>query len=259
MSSQSQRTLAFFGATGGCAGFCLASALNAGYDCTALARTPAKLTASLKSKGVDASTQDSHLTIIQGDIRDVQAVKRTLAPSGTLVDVIMSGIGGVPKLEWSIIRPVGMYDPTICQDAGQTILLAAKEISSTKKPFLINVSTTGIPAPGCPRDVPLLFYPLYRWCLAAPHEDKEVLEHNLREEVKKGGSERGISGFVNVKPSLLMDGDRVGLENVRAGGEKVPAIGYAIRRQDVGEWIFEKLVKSEVPAEWKNSSVAITY
>ncbi|KAI7080755.1 hypothetical protein KC327_g10 [Hortaea werneckii] len=43
-------TLAFFGATGDCAGYCLAQALNAGYDCRALARTPAKLTASLKNK-----------------------------------------------------------------------------------------------------------------------------------------------------------------------------------------------------------------
>ena len=70
--------VAFFGATGDCAGYCLANALNAGYDCVALARTPAKLTKSMKDKGVNVEALDQHLTIVEGNVKDVEAVKKAL-------------------------------------------------------------------------------------------------------------------------------------------------------------------------------------
>lgn len=259
-------TLAFFGATGDCAGYCLARALNAGYDCRALARTPAKLTASLKNKSVSSETLDRHLTIIQGDVKDVSAVKETLTlpagPPGNVVDQIISGIGGTPAFQWSLIQPFTLTDPTICQDAGRTILKALEELQSTsqeetKKPILINVSTTGIPSPNCPRDVPLLFVPLYHWGLAVPHEDKKVLQETLAAHMKS--ESKVLQGFIHVKPSLLMDGEAIGLQAVREGVEAEPAVGYTIRRADVGSWMFERLVKGEVKGEWMDRSVCITY
>ncbi|KAI6817636.1 hypothetical protein KC340_g14497 [Hortaea werneckii] len=258
-------TLAFFGATGDCAGYCLAHALNAGYDCRALARTPAKLTASLKNKDVSPETLDKHLTITQGDVKDVSAVKETLSLSaghpGNIVDKIISGIGGAPAFQWSLTRPFTLGDPTICQDAGQTILKALGELQSSKeegkKPILINVSTTGIPSPGCPRDVPLLFVPLYHWALAVPHEDKKVLQKTLAGHMKSESAL--LRGFVHVKPSLLMDGEAMGLQAVRDGVETAPAVGYTIRRADVGSWMFERLVKGDVKREWTDRSVCVTY
>ncbi|KAI7314488.1 hypothetical protein KC315_g11340 [Hortaea werneckii] len=259
-------SLAFFGATGDCAGYCLAQALNAGYDCRALARTPTKLTASLKNKNVSPETLDKHLTIIQGDVKDVTAVKETLSLSaghpGNAVDKIISGIGGAPAFQWSLIQPFTLTDPTICQDAGKTILRALGELESTskektKKPILINVSTTGIPSPNCPRDVPLLFVPLYHWALAVPHEDKKVLQKTLAAHMKSDSPL--LQGFVHVKPSLLMDGEAMGLQAVRDGVETAPAVGYTIRRADVGSWMFERLVKGEVKREWMDRSVCITY
>lgn len=258
----STKTVAFFGATGDCAGYCLAAALNAGCDCIALARTPSKLTASQKAKGVSTQALDSHLTIIEGNVKDVAAVKRTLSSNGRIVDTIVSGIGGTPALQWSLWQPVTLTDTTICQDAGAAILQAATEIAreskATTKPAFINVSTTGIPAPGAPRDVPLLFIPFYRWALHVPHVDKEVLERKLREYVQLPENERGLSAYVNVKPSLLMDGAGKGLQTIRSGVDEKPAVGYTIQRKDVGEFMFEKLVKG-VPAEWRNKSVSITY
>ncbi|KAI7278220.1 hypothetical protein KC345_g6104 [Hortaea werneckii] len=258
-------TLAFFGATGDCAGYCLAQALNAGYDCRALARTPAKLTASLKSKNVSSETLDKRLTIIQGDVKDVSAVKETLSLAadqpGNVVDKIISGIGGAPAFQWSFRQPFTLGDPTICQDAGKTILIALGELESSKeerkKPILINVSTTGIPSPGCPRDVPLLFVPLYHWILAVPHEDKEALQENLAAHMKSQSAV--LEGFVNVKASLLLDGEAKGLQAVRDGVETQPAVGYTIRRADVGGWMFERLVKGEPKGEWMNRGVCITY
>ncbi|RMY84270.1 hypothetical protein D0862_11458 [Hortaea werneckii] len=259
-------TLAFFGATGDCAGYCLAQALNAGYDCRALARTPAKLTASLKNKHVSSETLDKHLTIVSGDVKDVPAVKETLSLSaghpGNVVDKIISGIGGTPAFQWSLLQPFTLTDPTICQDAGRTILKALEELESTstgrtKKPILINVSTTGIPSPNCPRDVPLLFVPLYHWALAVPHEDKKVLQEALAAHMESESAL--LQGFVHVKPSLLTDGEAMGLQAVREGMEIEPAVGYTIRRADVGGWIFQRLVKGEVKGEWMDRSVCVTY
>ena len=72
-------------------------------------------------------------------------------------------------------------------------------------------------------------------------------------------SQKGIRAFVAVKPSLLMDGDGFGLDIVRQGVPEKPAVGYTIRRQDVGLFICERLVKQDVREEWLNKGVSITY
>jgi putative NADH-flavin reductase len=92
-TTMSTKTLAFFGATGDCAGFCLAAALKENYDCIALARTPEKLSQSMTAKGVSQDALSSRLTIIKGDIRDIEAVKQVLVLNGKVVDTIISGIG----------------------------------------------------------------------------------------------------------------------------------------------------------------------
>lgn len=257
------KTLAFLGATGDCAGYALTYALQNSYTCIALARTPSKLTASLKAKGVTPETLDTYLTIIQGNAKDPEAIRKLLTSGkdGVVVDTIITGIGAAPKLQWSLFKPVTLDDPTVCQDVGKLVLKVARELStkgsgSSKKPLLINVSTTGIPSPGAPWDVPFWFTWFYHYVLQDPHADKMALDQALREE---GGSsaEAGIRGFVTVKPSLLMDGAGVGLEKVRVGTDEKPAIGYTIQRGDVGRFIFEKLVKEE-PAGFLNRSVTIT-
>lgn len=255
----STSTVAFFGATGGCAGFCLADTLNAGYHCTALARTPAKLTKAMLEKGVSSSTLDQQLTIIEGNVKDIQAVKRALQLNGRVVDKIVNGVGALPVLRWSLTQPVTLDDPTICQDAGTTILEALQALNSTTKPLLISVSTTGIPPRGKPWDVPFALSAIYRYGLQVPHHDKEVLQENLAEHVKLPESQRGCSAYVLVKASLLMDGPGYGLEKVREGSEDQPAVGYTIRRRDVGAWMFDRLIKNDMKPEWENKGVCITY
>ena len=73
------------------------------------------------------------------------------------------------------------------------------------------------------------------------------------------GSRRVVGNYVNVKPSLLMDGEGKGLDKVRSGVDEEPAVGYFVRRQDVGLFMFEKLVRDGVPKEWENKGVSITY
>ena len=58
-----------------------------------VARTPSKLTELLLSKGVSQSAISAHLSVTQGDVRDVGAVKSTLSPSGQTASIVISGIG----------------------------------------------------------------------------------------------------------------------------------------------------------------------
>ncbi|KAJ5733764.1 hypothetical protein N7493_002550 [Penicillium malachiteum] len=94
--SNTLSTLAFFGATGGCTIHRFAPALNAGYNCTALVRSPQKLQDMLRQQhGVSESTLQNHLTIVQGDVTDVTVVRQALyGPHTQPVDLIISGIGG---------------------------------------------------------------------------------------------------------------------------------------------------------------------
>ena len=233
------KTLAFFGATGDCAGHCLALALKNEHPCTALARTPSKLTASLTAKGVSPALQTRHLTIIHGDIRDPATVSRVLTSTltGKPVDIIISGLGPTSfYLSPNPLAPIGITDSTLVRDASRTILAAlpTDTAPSETKPLLINITTTGIPPPGAPRDVPLLYLPLYRWLLHHPHVDKSEMEAHLRAVMGQSESERPIRGFVNVKPTLLTDGEGRGWERIRAGREGEPAVGYFVARRDVG-------------------------
>lgn len=258
MSISTMSTIAFFGATGGCAGYCLAAALNAGHRCIALARTPSKLTASLEAKGVSADSL-TMLSIVKGDVKVRSTVRDALQIDGRVVDIVVSGIGSLPKLQWSLMQPVGLVDPTLCEDAVSSALDALSSMKNYKKPLFIVLSTTGIPFPGAPRDVPLAYYALYHWLLSAPHKDKAKMEVNLRRAMSLAADERPIRGYVLAKPTLLMDGPPKGIQNVRAGGEEKPALGYSIRRGDVGQWIYEKLVAQEPATEWMSKAVSLTY
>jgi hypothetical protein len=217
------------------------------------------LVKSLVAKGVNKEVIQQQLRIVEGDVKSVEAVRQVLYQDGQLVEQIVSGIGGAPVLQWNLLKPVTLNDPTICQDAGATILKALNEIHSDKKPCLFNVSTTGIPPAGCPRDVPLLLYPLYHWLLAVPHADKKLLEQDLSEHMNLPESQRALRGFINIRPSLLVDGEGSGIASIREGSDQSPAVGYTISRQDVGKWMFERLVKGDTAAKWMNSGVSITY
>ncbi|KAF2465715.1 uncharacterized protein BDR25DRAFT_294742 [Lindgomyces ingoldianus] len=270
--SASKQTIAFFGATGGCACAALAAALRNGHTCTALARTPDKLRNMLTTTHlIPATTLDSQLTIHAGDVKDSSAVQKVLTlPSNpsVLVDTILFGVGSTPALQWSIMQPVTLTDPTLCEVGMSTVLstlscLTESGVSTTaygKKPFIITISTTGI-SDG-KRDVPYLLYPLYHWLLQVPHVDKKKAEQLLVND--KGANSRD---FVIIRPTLLTDGAARGLGKVRVGWEwgvrketqekeLGPALGWTVGRTDVGEFIFREVV---VKGGWEGKCVTLTY
>ncbi|MCJ1389662.1 hypothetical protein MMC18_002519 [Xylographa bjoerkii] len=241
-------TVAYFGATGGCANAALVLALKNSYHCTAFVRTPANLTKMLLAKGISQELIDSHLQIIKGDIRDVSTISPALMLNGKIVDMIVSGIGSVPSLTAKV-------DWTICRTGVRNILDAVASLNSTTPPFLTVISTTGI-SKG-PRDVPLLFVPLYHVALATPHVDKQAMEDVVLEAASKPQSEQALmSGYTIIRPSLLIDWKEG--TKLRVGTEEKPILGYTISRESVGRWIYEDVI-AERGSKWSGKTVTLTY
>ncbi|TPX21770.1 hypothetical protein DIZ76_015733 [Coccidioides immitis] len=261
--------VAFFGATGGCANACLVHTLKAGYKASALARIPPKLINLLLSQGIDQFTIDSNLTVIQGDATDIAAVKRALVPgpnNGRMVSTIISGLGGSPKLQLSALTPVTLDNPHICEQSTNVLLSAIRELQSSQcsqaqqKPLLAIISTTGISSAA--EDVPFLFRLFYHYFLAVPHQDKRKMERAIISSMDTTDpSDRPLRGFVSVRPSLLTGDHNItsgrGWKTLRVGTEDKPAVGYTIQRADVGEWIFEQVLKTGAE-KWMNRMVTLT-
>ncbi|KAF2731524.1 hypothetical protein EJ04DRAFT_610438 [Polyplosphaeria fusca] len=269
--STTPQTIAFFGATGGCACSALAHALLAGHHCTALVRTPTKLVEMLTSQhSIPSSTLDSLLTITQGDSKDPAAVSLALVSpthKDRLVDHIVSGLGGEPRFQLNPLRPLTLTDPTICADSMHALwsalgVLRRQDIERTadgRKPLLTCVSSTGVSRRQ--RDVPLSMLWFYKWFLPIMHADKRKME-----EMAVAAQGEEVRDFVVVRPSHLEDYEARGLEKVRVGWEwgeegkgegQGPAIGFTVGRRDVGEWIFRRVVKEE--GAWEGKCVSLTY
>lgn len=229
-------------------------------------RTPSKLKSLLELQGLDQETIKNNLIIIQGDATDVQAIKCTIAPeqnNGALVCTVISGLGGTPKLQASIVQPVTLDNPNICAHATKALITAIKELQKSNPgqaapPLLTLISTTGI-SDG-KNDVPVYNRPLYHYFLSAPHEDKRKMEKLARDSMKD--SPAPFKGVVCLRPSLLLKDHTIssgkGWEAVRVGVEGDPAIGFGIARADVGHWIFEEIVRKG-GEKWVNEMVTLTY
>ncbi|KAJ5197233.1 hypothetical protein N7449_007712 [Penicillium cf. viridicatum] len=294
-------TIAFFGATGGCANACLTYTLLSGYNARALARTPSKLTTLLLSQpGITQEILSHQLEIIEGDATDVESIMKTLiinstpksAPNGacTLVTSIISGLGGAPTMAFTkeskcaktqmrmpALPHIQLSNPHITEQTTSALLEALAKIAFDRfasfkayhavAPRVTVISTTGH-LPGN-KDVPFWFRPMYSVLLPIPHADKLQMEKLLDKEVGLGHAGVLAAGVVVVRPSFLTGdhlvpvfegekgGEGVGLEKVRVGTEKAPAIGYTISRALVGEWIFEEIVKGG-GGKWVGEKVTIT-
>ena len=287
--STENATVAFFGATGGCSFAALVRTLEAGMKVNALARTPSKLEKQLRDRGVSQEVISQQLRITSGNVKEVSAVEQTLLSSGgtsntpqRMVDLIVSGIGSLPKLQFNLY-PVTLYDPTICADATRTIMSALQNIqkkqgasdppANVQRPTLVIISTTGVSKKQ--RDVPWAFYFLYHWLLAVPHKDKAESEAIVDDTVANNEGAGPISGFVALRPTLLMDGDAAETKDTRVGWEwsdrasdlktreekaPGPALGYTITRETVGRWIFEKMVRADKATRrtWEGKMVTLT-
>ncbi|KAK6349413.1 hypothetical protein TWF696_005698 [Orbilia brochopaga] len=266
--SQPTKTVAFFGATGGCALTTLEHSLHAGYQCSVLVRSTEKLTSLLSP-----TAPTTNLRIVEGDGLNPDDVRNVLVdPStNTVVDTFVYGLGMRPAngnpLNFKFLTP------TLCEDTTRLIMTTIADLKPARAPLAVYISTTGIKNTS---DVPLLFQPFYHWSLHVPHLDKGKMEDLVVEAASKGV----LRDYMIVRPSLLTDGEathgkiRVGHEGsvkdsvqgklalAEGGcGWKIvdgPAIGYVISRKDVGAFVFEEGVHNG-GEKFKGQKVRLTY
>ncbi|KAJ8098471.1 hypothetical protein POJ06DRAFT_293272 [Lipomyces tetrasporus] len=145
--------------------------------------------------------------------------------------------------------PVTLDNPNICFSFTEALLNALWAIytenpsTATSKPLFAFVFTTGIS--NGPEDVPFWFRFLYRVLVAVPGADKRKMESTLKLHMAQP---EPASDFCAVSS---------GWKTLRVGTEDKPAVGYMIQRSDVGEWIFEEVVKKDGP-EWAGKIVTLT-
>ncbi|KAJ5836766.1 hypothetical protein N7447_002792 [Penicillium robsamsonii] len=250
----------------------------------------------LSQHGITEEILSRQLEIIEGDATDVESVTKTLITNSdntsngacTLVTSIVSGIGSsdAPTISFTketkcantqmrvpALPHIELSNPHITEETTSTLLAALAQISSERfasleayravAPEVTVISTTGH-LPGN-KDVPFWLRPLYSVLLAIPLADKLQMEKLLDKDVELGHAGVLAAGVVVVRPSLLTgdhlvpvcEGDKgAGLEKVRAGTERDPAVGYTISRALVGEWIFEEIIKGG--GKWVGEKVTIT-
>lgn len=268
MSPAQQPTLCVFGATGGCAANALVAALRTGIGCVAMVRTPTKLRTMLEDKySVSPEKLDAHLTIVQGNIRSVDDIRRALTITGRLPDRILSGVGGVAHFQFSLLAPVTLDDPHICEEGMKAVVSALRSCDAENvplgplgsRPVLIAISTISM---GNQRDMPYSLYPVEYWLLNVPRADKKAMERVVFTAAASAAGEHSpFGGFAMVRPPLLTDGPAKGFDKIKTGwvwpdeqwGEELvgsqkeagPQVGFFVARADVGEWIFEHLIKSD--------------
>ena len=284
MAPSQTKRVAFLGATGGCALSALTHTILASpstqnsiptskYHSYALVRTPSKLTKLLLTQpGMTQQLIDSHLTILSGDARDKENLKRLLtAPlpgqdaDGAVVDIIITSLGAAPKLQWSLLTPVTLDNPNLCTEAAEALIGALFELQGQQsqsqsraktelKPLLAFVSTTGISS--VVEDVPFWFRFLYHVLLHVPHQDKKKMEDlYYNADV--------FRGVVGARASLLTGTGVISEEldeKVRVGKESngTVAVGYTLRRAEVGKWLFKEVLEAD-GMEWAGERVTLTY
>lgn len=201
-------------------------------------------------KGVDQSTISDHLHITKGDSLDLEAVKGPLVLNGRPADIIVSGLGTTPSRQ----------EITLCENSAKNIIAALEELQLPTKPLLVALSTTGIyQDSNTPRDVPYLMKPMYSMMLHQVHADKARMEKTIEDH--HNGGESVISGFVMPKPSMLLDGEAKSIHDpkkIKVGQADSPAVGYVIRRDDVGYWMFENLIHGD-GSKWAGTKPSLTY
>ncbi|KAK3373112.1 hypothetical protein B0T24DRAFT_528600 [Lasiosphaeria ovina] len=249
--SSAPKAVFFLGATGGCGFATLRRCIEAGYACVALCRVPYKLTDKLSPKEREA------VRIDEGNADDGDAVRRCLAhPSrpGAMVDYVISSIGNEPSLQ-------GMRnaDSDVCRKGMDVLLQTIQALRAdgvAGRPRIVGISSTGLSS--FARDLPLLMVPLYKVVLAIPHCDKKAMEDLM---IASGEDWTVIraSGLTNGRATAGGSKVRAGMEIPQEKKVETEAIGYTISREDVGRWIFEKIVQEDQARAWVQRVATITH
>lgn len=258
------KSILFISATGGIAlatlKRCLAAPVGS-LTITVLARSPTRLQALLSPTELSSPS----LRIVEGNAHSVSDIVSVLThPSDAtkLVDIILTGIGAKPDL-----KKMSVDDPHVCEKGMKSLMDALTQVTSTSttlsptKPYIIAVSAAG--ASTLVREYPVALYPVHALLLKGAIKDKRAMERMLAES-------EGEKWTV-IRPSMLTDKPVVGLDKVRVSTEDLRnkkvegegvVVGYTVSREDVGGWIFERLIMASEESErgtFEGRAVVLSY
>ncbi len=191
--------IAVFGASGGTGREVVKQALAAGHQVTALARNPASL-----------DSADPGLTVVAGNVLDIEAVQQALAGA----DAAVVSLGNTANNPDNIVS-----------QGTQVILDAIGQLGGPRR--IVVVSSIGV---GNSKDqVPFAFKMLMKTVLRKAIEDKERQEAL----VKASGLD-----WIIVRPGGLTDGPATG--QYRAGLDPKISAGQ-VSRADVAAFVLQQL------------------
>lgn len=193
--------IAIFGATGGVGSNLLKQALAAGHDVTALTRDARKL-----------HRPGQSLTVLEGDVRDPQAVRRVVEGQ----DAVLVALGA-PLLDKSGIRA-----------EGTRVIVGAMQETAVRRLVCLSVFGAGDSWALLPR--------FYRW-FVMPVILRRVLKDHVAQEVIVRSSDLDWS---LVRPANFTDGDMTG---TYWHGQHLPMrqLSMKISRADVADFMLKGL------------------
>jgi len=211
--------IAIFGASGGTGLRLTKASLAAGYDVTVLARTP------------ETFPLRDQVTVVQGDVRDGEAVRRTLAGA----DVVLSALGA---------RSPFQKDDTL--ERGIPMIVAAMREAGVRRIIALGSS-------GAKEDALKKQSPLRRWIagrIVAGIILKRAVE--AQQAQWKTLSESGLD-FTMPMPPMLQN--RRGRGVYRVEGDALPRGAIQMSRDDVADFMMKQIGSRE----WIGKGVYIAW
>lgn len=200
-------TITLFGATGPTGQFILQGALAAGYQVTAVARTPEKI--------VERSDK---LSVERGDVLDPESVMRAVAGSDAVVSAL-----GVPLTR----KPVTVYSVS-----AQNILAAMHRHAVRR---FIGI-TSGGTHPGRDPNNPFFFERIIKPIFHSPYDDMREMERIIM---------ASDIDFTIFRPSRLLDKPATGKVRIAKDAYSLPR-GGTVSRADLAALIVTHLSSGEL-------------
>jgi putative NADH-flavin reductase len=200
--------VSIFGASGGTGSLLTERCLAAGYEVTALVRSP------------ETFPFRDRVRVIQGSVFDADAVRRTLVTGGEGADVVLSALGARSlKKEDVLERGVPLIVGAMRQTGVRRIIVlgsaGALEDSLKKQPAWRRWFVQKI-----------VYNTFLKWAVASQISQWKTLS---------------VSGldFTMVMPPMLLNSPARG--NYRTDGEALPPHGSRISREDVADFMMQQI------------------
>jgi putative NADH-flavin reductase len=212
--------VAMFGASGGTGSLLTERCLAAGYEVTALVRTPAEF------------RFKDRVRVVQGSVFDAAVVRETIAGA----DLVMSALGARSLKKEDVL------------ERGVPLIVAAMREAGVRR--IIALGSAGALPDSLDKQ------PAWRRWVVQNIVYNTVLKNAVASQVSQWKTLSASElDFTMVMPPMLANSPGRGLARVRVDGEGLPRYGSRISRVDVADFMMEQVGSSE----WVGKGVYIAW